>query len=326
MQLLNIINDADAESFTSIFDKTIEDPSYTSLSWAVSDYNDATVDEYFLPNAERFKHLYLSGEWNCSLSYRTQKRQESIKYWRETTPYAKHVLGTYKNVVFIRAKNAFHPKVYLFYNDDHSRWKAYIGSLTLTISNFNTIESVAVLTQDDDDKEGTLFNSILKMFTESIPLSENICGNYYTRKRAEKENREKQIQDHEIAINEVFATLSDKLSPFVGNGLTKRRFEIFSKYIRGRSRKELANEYQISEERIRQICDVKKLSLHSVIRNMVKYESKEYVEEVKRILISIERDSLFQEMAEKPLKLKREEFTKRINELLAKAYDRPCGQ
>lgn len=315
MELLNIINDSDAESFMLDFEGAINTTEYTSLSWAVSDYNDTTIDEIILPNITRFKHLFLSGEWKCLLPYLTQEGKDNSYKWKDKTKYAKEKLKPYvteKIVHFIRAKSAFHPKVYLFYNDDHSRWKAFVGSSALTLSNFNTIESMAVLTQDDDDSDKTLFNSIMNMFTKSIPLSKNICGNSYLRKRAEKEEKEKQIKANEEVLTQMIAGLLNEIKPFIKK---ERSVEIFSKYIGGSTRKELAAEYKLSTERIRQLSIIKKTNLNRAICYLVKEKG---IDEVKNRLRRL--DNL--EIPETKLNKERKAFIMRFLEGVSKAENK----
>ena len=245
MRLRTVLNGDDSTRLIDDFYEALESQTYTSISWAVSSYTDEwLIDELFIPNAEKFKHLYISGKWNSNAG-----KDNSIK-WRNIVANAKNKLEGYSCVKFINAVSIFHPKVYLFYNDDHSEWIAFIGSLNLTLSDFNTIESVAIVTQDDDT-DGSLFDSILKMFTKDIPLSNNITGNKRAQNKAKCEEDNKYYSECELQVKEDLSKLLQELMPIVSG---KRNFEILSRYILGETRIDLADAYGISAARIGQIC------------------------------------------------------------------------
>ncbi len=240
MQLL--INYADI--IFDAFKETLDNEEYSYWSWAVSSLDEEMYSEVVKPHLNKFRHLYLTESWD-NLVY---KKDNWIK-WKKKTGWLQEDLQDKEFVHFIRANHKFHPKVYLFYSDDKSSWKAFVGSMNLTYADFSTIESMAIITQEDDNANGDLFNRLMLMFEKTIPLSKNIQGNKRAIRREEKNSK----QLINIQFQEDINHILEVLQPFFKDGKSERDYNIISMNLQGEDPVVISESVNLSKERVRQI-------------------------------------------------------------------------
>lgn len=310
MKLLNSVYDTDTSIYES-FSTAIKNDKYTSWSWAVSSFDDDwLINECFLPNPNKFKHLYLASSWNNKPIKNIQSIKDQLK--------------DYPSVKFIDAKRVFHPKVYLFYNEDHTLWEAFVGSFNLIFvdgDEYATIESVAILTQEDD-VDGSLFASIMRMFTETIPYSKAIRGNT---KEYNAHEREKALSHKRKCEEKVVTTISillDILKPFVIDKQTMRGFMFYYRFICGESLSDIGESVGLTRERIRQICR-KKQAVRTAIKKAS--QSEDEAAKIREILKSTIEDDLYKDYGElfkgKKIAEKRADFFKLFKRYYPEIFD-----
>ncbi len=287
---MRIINSISNQDYYNALLDAMNNEEYTNWSWAVSWVNNEYLYSHIIPNINKFKHLFLTKCWHSL----TGGIENSMR-WHDETRYAYNVLKKYSFVHFINAKEIFHPKVYVFYNENNSLWTAFVGSANLSFGlNFN-IESIAVVSQDDD-KDGHLFQQIMRIFEEDIPFSENITCNKNWIRRIEKKRKEQYELDCEAHIIKTMKQITDLLDPYIPQEpITKRNFTILTRYLKGDSKIDLSSFYCLKPETVRQIC--RKMCY---VKNIKRINCPQNVsEDVKKIAMEISDNEAYKVIIEK---------------------------
>ena len=152
-------------------------------------------------------------------------------------------------VYFINTQHKrFHPKVFLFTNREKSEWKAIVSSANITSGFDHYIQSSVLLSQDDDDEE----HGLRKNLEDYFEYLKNVETATKVIKKELKLKSENQINQEFILSVSCFL---DTVEPLLDKELTlDRRWIMFKRFMNGEAYKDIAKDFGLSGERIRQLA------------------------------------------------------------------------
>lgn len=174
-------------------------------------------------------------------------------------------------VHFIEAPSKhFHPKVFLFTNREKPEWKAIVSSANITYGLEHNIQSSVLLSQDDDNEERGL-KSNLEDYFEYLKIVE--------KENAKKESKKERKLKTENLKHEFISSVScfiDTVEPLLNENFTSnRQWLILKRFMNGESYTDIASDFGLTGERMRQLAQKGASRLNSSIRNVKKNEEGE---------------------------------------------------
>lgn len=123
---------------------------------------------------------------------RVEKLVVGLHFYQTSPKFIKDFMGHKTVRFFMQTDGTFHPKVYLFYNNNH-KWEALVGSSNFTLQGFNVNTEANVLLSEQD---GDILFTQIKDFVENIwkdskAYDEDLLDIYVANHNVQKHNIDK---------------------------------------------------------------------------------------------------------------------------------------